>query len=105
MFNCRFGAQVPVPVCLEDGAYVRVEGCKLPEKSFLVKNAVLDLVPDLTCDDTGEGQQSDSITLTGTGEGREEVFEESQIIADLAAVVDVENETRSLIYRIKQWRN
>jgi Right handed beta helix region len=106
MFNCRFDAQVRVPVCLEDGAYLRAEGCNLPEKSLLVKNAVLDLVRDVTSDDcTGEGQQSDSITLTGTGESREEDFEASAIIADLAAVVDVENKTRGLIYRTKQWRN
>jgi hypothetical protein len=121
MINCRFGTPVPcdfywipspddclepVVVRLENQAYLKAEGCNLPEESCLVKNAVLDLVQDLTCDDcTGEGQPSDFVTLTGTGEGREEVLEESQIIADLAAVVDVENATRGLIYRTKQWRN
>jgi hypothetical protein len=117
MINCYFGTPVefycPLPasldavaVRLENHAYLKAEGCNLPEESCLVKNAVLDLVRDLTCDDcTGKGQPSDFVTITGTGEGREEVLEESQIIADLAAVVDLENATRGLIYRTKQWRN
>jgi hypothetical protein len=50
-------------------------------------------------------QPSDSITLTGTGEGLEEALHESQIKADLDAVADGENKTRGLIYRANQWRN
>ena len=102
VINCRFGSEVAIPIYLEDEAYGKAEKCEIPRESCAVRSgSVLDLVGGRTaCDECiVGGQPSDSITL------QDPLQESQQIMAELDAVVDVQDETRGLIYRTQRWRN
>jgi Right handed beta helix region len=102
VIDCRFGSEVAIPIYLEGEAYGKAEKCEIPRESCAVRSgSVLDFVGRRTaCDECiVGGQPSDSITL------EDPLQESQQIMAELDAVVDVENETRGLIYRTQRWRN
>ena len=64
MINCRFGAEIEIPVRLEDEAYAKCEGCRRDgiddgSQSCLVEaNAVLDWVPE---GEEAEGERDNSV--------------------------------------------
>lgn len=64
MINCRFGAEIDIPVRLEDEAHAKLEGCKRDgiddgAQSIVVKtNATLDWIPE-ECE--AEGERGDSV--------------------------------------------
>jgi SpoVK/Ycf46/Vps4 family AAA+-type ATPase len=114
MINCRFGAEIAIPVHLEDEAHAKLEGCKLDgiddgSQSFMVKtNAVLDWIPECIA----EGQTSNSVSFflsettlpRGSRTANDEALQESDITAELDALVGLENaksEIRRLISRAK----
>jgi hypothetical protein len=95
MIACRFGAQVGIPIYLEDGAYVKAEGCKIPKESCLVKSdALLDLALELVASEEDRA---------------EEAVQQSQIMSDLkqelAGSENVKSNIQSLIVKARQWRN
>ena len=64
MINCRFGAEIDIPVRLEDEAHAKLEGCRRDgiedgaQSIVVTTNATLDWIPE-ECE--AEGERDDSV--------------------------------------------